>query len=227
MSCDRLYVDLVRDTWGERAKDAEVAHGYVDRLEQYRASGRRDVEDETVETEDENLIDDVCNIIALSKTTIVEALQRYNRLCAQSEVCADVIKTLQSAASNVRKHIDVALSDVEKNRNERDGAPVLDANEVREHADSIAFSIDGTCGVLRQHRDRVEASMARYAALLRRMRGAYGILKPAHGCPVCMNRDVNMYCDPCGHCFCDRCIRGAFCYICRADIKRVRPIHFC
>lgn len=220
MSCDRLYVDLVRDTWGERAKDAEVVRAYVDRLERYEVG-------DTKNDGDDGLIDDVCSMIALSKTTIVEALERYNRLCGQSEACADVIKSLQSAANNVRKQIDAAVSVVDRDRNERDGAPALDANEVREHADSIAFAIDGTCGVLRQHRDRVEASMARYATLLRRMRGAYGILKPTHGCPVCMSRDVNMYCEPCGHCFCDRCIRGSWCYVCRADIKRVRPIHFC
>lgn len=225
MSCDRLYVDLVRDTWGERAKDAEVARVYRDRLEQYRHDNATPEEEQAEEKG--GLIDEVCDLIALSKSTIVEALQRYNRLCAQSEACADLVKTLQSAAHNVRKQIDVALYLIETDKEEKTKTPTLDVNELREHADSIAFAIDGTCGMVRQHRDKVEASMSRHATLLRRMRDAYGILKPAHGCPVCMNRDVNMYCDPCGHCFCDRCILGAWCYVCRADIKRVRPIHFC
>jgi hypothetical protein len=45
-------------------------------------------------------------------------------------------------------------------------------------------------------------------------------------CPVCMHREVETYLDPCGHTFCNSCVRSSHCYICRVRIKNKNKLYF-
>jgi len=45
-------------------------------------------------------------------------------------------------------------------------------------------------------------------------------------CPICYNNDVDVYCDPCGHTFCQKCVKANYCYLCRTKIQKVQKLFF-
>lgn len=45
-------------------------------------------------------------------------------------------------------------------------------------------------------------------------------------CPICMAERVQLFCDPCGHTYCNKCLKSTNCYICRMKIKKTNPIFF-
>jgi hypothetical protein len=47
-----------------------------------------------------------------------------------------------------------------------------------------------------------------------------------HACPICYDKEVDVYCDPCGHTFCEKCIKSQFCYLCRIKIKKIGKLYF-
>lgn len=63
--------------------------------------------------------------------------------------------------------------------------------------------------------------------IIRKLGRVYGILKSAslgYLCPVCLSRNVNVFCDPCGHTFCNDCMKADYCYLCRAKVKTTRKL---
>jgi hypothetical protein len=47
-----------------------------------------------------------------------------------------------------------------------------------------------------------------------------------HLCPVCLTNEVNTFCEPCGHSFCNKCMKSTYCYICRLKINKLHPLFF-
>lgn len=45
-------------------------------------------------------------------------------------------------------------------------------------------------------------------------------------CPICYQQDVDVYCDPCGHTFCQKCVKANYCYLCRTKIQKVQKLYF-
>lgn len=45
-------------------------------------------------------------------------------------------------------------------------------------------------------------------------------------CPICYHNDVDVYCDPCGHTFCQKCVKANYCYLCRTKIQKVQKLFF-
>lgn len=58
----------------------------------------------------------------------------------------------------------------------------------------------------------------------------YHILKNTNvgpACPICLHSPVNIFCNPCGHSFCKKCLESAkYCYICRVKIDKLHPLYF-
>lgn len=47
-----------------------------------------------------------------------------------------------------------------------------------------------------------------------------------HFCPICYQKEIDVYCDPCGHTFCSDCIKTNYCYLCRCRINKVSKLFF-
>ena len=47
-----------------------------------------------------------------------------------------------------------------------------------------------------------------------------------HHCPICYHNEVDVFCDPCGHTYCHRCVKTTYCYICRQKINKTHKLFF-
>jgi chromosome segregation ATPase len=45
-------------------------------------------------------------------------------------------------------------------------------------------------------------------------------------CPICMTEKVKIFCDPCGHTYCSKCLKSTHCYICRTKVKKMNSLFF-
>lgn len=52
------------------------------------------------------------------------------------------------------------------------------------------------------------------------------MIKGMHVCPICLNDEVKIFCIPCGHTFCESCIKTNKCYVCRSQISKVQKLYF-
>lgn len=78
----------------------------------------------------------------------------------------------------------------------------------------------------------LDAAVAECAGELRRLSGAYAVLRSTtseYSCPVCMIRPVGKFIIPCGHTFCSDCVskmQRHECYMCRMRVDRVQPLFY-
>ena len=75
----------------------------------------------------------------------------------------------------------------------------------------------------------VDEKLRENTALLAYLSNTYRILRGTnigYVCPICMTNEVSLFCDPCGHSYCSKCMNGAYCHMCRKKINTLRPIFF-
>jgi hypothetical protein len=58
----------------------------------------------------------------------------------------------------------------------------------------------------------------------------YGILKNSnigYTCPICINNQVDVFIQCCGHTYCEKCIsKSNYCYMCRIKVDKVSKLYF-
>lgn len=110
----------------------------------------------------------------------------------------------------------------------------MDAEQARLQA--CLAEVDDVLGVVERktgkQRHDMEGALALASRTLRRLAGAYAVLRSTAGenaCPVCLSRPVSKFAVPCGHTFCDDCVGRMSmhrCCMCRATVDRVRPLFY-
>jgi hypothetical protein len=89
--------------------------------------------------------------------------------------------------------------------------------------------MDDVKAIVALKKNELEDQIEKNNALLASMADIYGILKHTnigHVCPICLQNEVNTFCNPCGHCFCSKCMTHTYCYICRTRINKMQPLYF-
>jgi hypothetical protein len=230
MSSEHLYLNLARESFSlNKSSDLEEIKKARDNLNNFNQNVLTSSSN-IVNESDLTVLDNVCDLITQTRNTLVDTLKKYNNMYDKKELYEDVVKTLHATNANVRKTMDEALSNMNRlySDEKEDEGHNKWIEEFKEYIDSITYSLEIASSVVAEKRNKLEDDMQSFSTIVKRIGKAYGVFKKTtRGCPICLTRDVNMFCDPCGHCFCDKCVRGTFCYICRSDIKRISPLYFC
>jgi hypothetical protein len=109
----------------------------------------------------------------------------------------------------------------------------FDTTELSNHIDGVMYSIGEIFELVNSNvktkNEELQKLINANNSKIRYLSEAYGILKSAnmvHLCPVCLTNEVNTFCDPCGHSFCDKCMRSTYCFMCRVRINKLHPLFF-
>lgn len=96
---------------------------------------------------------------------------------------------------------------------------------------SASYVADAVESALKERLVGVDEKIASSKRVLKSLGKAYNVLKSTGvgcTCPVCMSAQVEVYIDPCGHTFCQKCSKKIYtnCGFCRAPIKKVNKLFF-
>lgn len=96
---------------------------------------------------------------------------------------------------------------------------------------SASYVTDAIELSLKERLSTTEKKIADSRRVMKCLGKAYNVLKNTGvgcTCPVCMNAQVEVYIDPCGHTFCQKCAKKIYtnCGFCRAPIKKVNKLFF-
>lgn len=114
------------------------------------------------------------------------------------------------------------------------GAISDDNQEVVNHLDNINYSLQSISEMLnasiKNKIDELDSEIKKCAAVLSYLSQTFQILKESSVncmCPICLNNQVDVYINPCGHTCCNACIRNSrYCYLCRTRISQYNKIFF-
>lgn len=107
-------------------------------------------------------------------------------------------------------------------------------NELQDYLDGISYSIQQIMDLINKtvtnRTDEIKKDIEKNTAIIKYMADTFYTLKHSqfgHICPICLTNEVNIFCDPCGHCFCNKCLMNAnHCYMCRLRINKTHPLFF-
>lgn len=171
-----------------------------------------------------NEIDEINEFVNKGKTILLQSINHRNKLDLYKNdvsnsinnivsVCNDMISGL-STISKVAKHhaiCDEQFDTTNKNI-------ITNINNLKE-------------SVIQQLQEREKQSDIRIKeqeTIIRQLGKTYGILKSAtlnYSCPICISNSIEVFCDPCGHTFCEGCMKSNYCFLCRTKINKVKKLY--
>jgi len=110
----------------------------------------------------------------------------------------------------------------------------LETQTLQNHIDTVVYELNNVIELANQNIENnngaIDSDLNKSTGILQRLSGTYHTLRNSvlgHVCPVCLSNEVEVYCTPCGHTFCARCIANCkHCCMCRIKVDRVNKIYF-
>ena len=187
--------------------------------------------DEEDEEDDEELTR-LGAAISRGKEVLMRDLRERRELVAAEAVLSEyAVETARICGEGARLMDNVA--ELTRRLGANVAGPTSVDEEMQGELDAVLYGLvrvaDKAKAVAGDELEAVRAKTKANADRIKKMGSTYGILRDAqlgHPCPVCLSRQVDIFCSPCGHSFCSACMRVRHCYICRASVDRTFPLYF-
>ncbi len=107
-------------------------------------------------------------------------------------------------------------------------------DELQDYIDGIYYSLQQITDLINKtvetKNNIIKNDIIKNTAIIKYMADTFHTIKESqfgHICPICLTSEVNIFCDPCGHSFCNKCITNSqYCYMCRLKINKIRQLYF-
>lgn len=181
--------------------------------------------DQDVVLEDEEQYNAIKEHISKGKEILLTELTKHKELALQKSA----LEEFESTAKSICVECQQKVSQLQT----RFDGQKFDTTELSNHIDGVMYSIGEIFELVNSNvktkNEELQKLINTNNSKIRHLSDAYGILKSAnmvHLCPVCLTNEVNTFCDPCGHSFCDKCMRSSYCFMCRVRINKLHPLFF-
>jgi hypothetical protein len=159
-----------------------------------------------------------------AKELLVQELETYKKLCEQKNMIDEAEAFIKSVCIESKQklcHLEYYFAKIDP------------TYSIKNNLETIINNIDTIVEIANQHvknhnvsfKERVEKNNAQLAELSE----IFGIIKHTnigHVCPICLTNEINIFCNPCGHSFCKKCMTNTYCYICRTKVNKLHPMFF-
>lgn len=167
---------------------------------------------------------------------IVEAKEILKEKVEHYVSCKEQLTKLDNASSLTRNLVAALQFALEKICSMVSSYAENDDNsEFENHVIILKASIDSIEGLSNKRfdsrKERIKSSLNSCTQVIKHLYKSYQSIKEVslvHICPICLNNSVSSFLIPCGHTFCDNCIKKirTSCFICRQDIQRFSQLYF-
>lgn len=167
--------------------------------------------------------------IVEAKHHLKESIEKYSsykeqltRLHSSSALSTNLINGLYYALDKICGLIKTNLEGVE-------------LNSLEEHLAMFNTSLRAietiVCTSFDTKKRNLEKAVESHLIVIKSLFKSYQSIKEVsmvHICPICLSDPVASFIIPCGHTFCDKCIRKMkhTCFVCRQDIQRFSQLYF-
>lgn len=175
-------------------------------------------------------VKDLLALIEEAKSKFKEHVEVYNKTVDEAHQIKGLLGSTSGVCTDTAKH----LEDVEKylQDNKYDQSP--EGKETMEIAAETSKILDTFCNritdVLSVRLEEKEKTMRECRKKIKTLSFLYSYSKNNIGggypCPICLTSEVTQFCDPCGHTYCNSCLKANHCYICRAWVDKRHRIFF-
>jgi Zinc finger, C3HC4 type (RING finger) len=204
--------------------DSEVARRCQDVLTKYSkptwnfASSTRDI---LISPDITRVMDDISGELGLSVETLRAAQKRAIRAYVQSAAAVCAAETRLEEKLKRLDTIHGRLSDLMFLEPTEELADLT--GPVRAYLDSVYERVN-----LEEDYTALVDGYKRFAVLRGLVSLSHFERPPAPTCTICMTREVTQALTPCGHTFCDECVRNQMttCYICRVQVRDKLRLYF-
>lgn len=190
-----------------------------------------DVQDETSlpETPDFEKFKNLEKEISESKQILKESIESYS-VCKEqvqkienaTALTRNLVCALQFALEKICSIVSVHVAETEKTD--------LDTHVklLKEQIVSVETLINKTYN---QKSATLTEKMVAHKQRIKLLYNSYQSIKEVslvHLCPICISNSVSSFLIPCGHTYCDSCIKKirGLCFICRQEVQRFSPLYF-
>lgn len=109
----------------------------------------------------------------------------------------------------------------------------IDTVDLQNHIDSTVYSLGSIFELAsknaKEKTEILSQEINKNNSIIRYLSNTYNILKNTslgHTCSICLMNEVTQFCDPCGHCYCSKCMKGNYCYMCRMKVNKLNPLFY-
>lgn len=176
--------------------------------------------------EKEEELNNIKNNVNAGKDIITEQLKKYNEYTCQKNKIMEFDYNTKNICMNIQKY----MSELEVNFHNQG----IDTEELKTYTDGILFSIGEISNIINNTKSKkiqdIDKNLQECSSILSHLTDTYSILKNAQigvTCAICLSNNVDTFCEPCGHVYCNDCIkRSLICYMCKGHIKKQYKIYF-
>ena len=109
----------------------------------------------------------------------------------------------------------------------------IKTTELQTFIDEVIYYIGQVYNIVEDNvkskNDSLSSRIQKNASYLKYLSDTYKVLRGTnigYVCVVCMHNEVNVFCDPCGHSFCNKCMTASYCHMCRRKVNTIRNLYF-
>ena len=180
-----------------------------------------------------NMIDDkeeaqaIQRYVEKGKDMLKVELDKYKELTLKSINLHEFESMTKNACLECQQRLSLIMTCFDRN-DQRNVGDIQDSIDGALFAiGEIACIIDKTIAA---EKETLETAMNKNRSALKYMAKTYNIIKTTntcHVCPICLTSEVSIFCDPCGHSYCDKCLTNShYCYICRVKVQKIHSLFF-
>lgn len=214
-----IYYELAHKS-SEGSSTRQQMFNYKDILNQVNETETNDVE---LENKDE--YDTIKTYVQKGKDILLSELEKHKVLTMQKSHLDEFETLVKNTCIECQHKITQIKTHFDKHG--------FVTTELQDHIDGAVYAIgcifDLTSNSVKHNSETIKKDMDKNNAVIKYLSNTYNIFKNTtmgHVCPVCLTNEVNTFCDPCGHSFCNKCMHASYCYICRVKINKLLPLFF-
>ena len=167
-------------------------------------------------------INEAKEILKEKLETFASSKEQLSKLENASALIRNLVAALQFALERISSMVS-AYADANENTMLDAQIKSLEANII-----SIETLINKTFD---GKKEKLQLSLETCTRVIRNLYKSYQSIKEVsliHLCPICLQNSVASFLIPCGHTYCDKCIKkiGRSCFICRQEVQRFSQLYF-
>jgi hypothetical protein len=186
----------------------------------------KDIFFELADDQEDNKFKELSDSISKGQKLLKNTLLDYNKSTIEKQNLDNVSLIAKNTYDDIQTKLDQITNICKKNN-----IIIEDLSESIDQVNYILLSIlDNIDNVLKEKQDKLIININNDKQTLKSLSKVFNILRStniSYTCPVCLQNQVDVFIQDCGHSMCSQCVSKAIqCFFCRSHISHISKLYF-